>query len=306
MALYINQTKVEINHFPDGTQLLNGSFTPCEIYYNGEPIIRFIWIYEKEEELITLYYLKRHVDTHYPNIIKYLGMPYIPNARMDRVHDSKDVFTLKWFAEIINSLKFDKVIVSDPHSNVSMALIDNAFDTCDVSKMLDDVLISISFGIWGNTNNINDIVLYFPDDGAYKRYSGLEIFKKRDVSKNIVIGHKERDWNTGKITGLKINWLDGSSVNSDETKAKPVLMVDDIISYGGTMAYSADELKRVGFGDIFAMATHIEASIINEEKGTLLKRVKDGVVKKVYGNYFIGGEYNDEYSPWLNILKNVD
>lgn len=306
MALYINNTKVEINHFPDGTQLLNGSFTPREIYHNGESIIRFIWIYEKEEELITLYYLKRHADTHYPNIIKYLSMPYIPNARMDRVHDSNDVFTLKWFAEIINSLKFDKVIVSDPHSNVSMALIDNAFDSCDVSRMLDNVLISISFGIWGNSNHINDIVLYFPDDGAYKRYSGLEIFKKRDVSKNIVIGHKERDWNTGTITGLKINWLDGSSVNSDETKGRPVLMVDDIISYGGTMAYSADELKRVGFGDIFAMATHIEASILNEEKGTLLKRVNDGVVKKVYGNYFIGGEYNDEYSPWLNILNNVD
>ena len=306
MALYINNTKVEINHFPDGTQLLNGIFTPCEIYSNGEPIIRFIWIYEKEEELITLYYLKRHVDTHYPNIVKYLGMPYIPNARMDRVQDSNDVFTLKWFAEIINSLKFDKVIVSDPHSNVSMALIDNVFDSCDVSRMLDNVLISISFGIWGNSKNINDIVLYFPDDGAYKRYSGLEIFKKRDISKNIIIGHKERDWNTGEITGLKINWLDGSSVNSDETKGRPVLMVDDIISYGGTMAYSADELKRVGFGDIFAMATHIEASILNEEKGTLLKRVNDGVVKKVYGNYFIGGEYNDEYSPWLNISKKMD
>ena len=52
-------------------------------------------------------------------------MPYIPNARMDRVKNSDEVFTLKYFAEFINDLKFDTVEVLDPHSNVSTALIDN-------------------------------------------------------------------------------------------------------------------------------------------------------------------------------------
>ena len=46
-------------------------------------------------------------------------MPYIPNARKDRAHREKDVFTLKYFANIINSLNFDNVYVLNPHSNVS-------------------------------------------------------------------------------------------------------------------------------------------------------------------------------------------
>ena len=59
-------------------------------------------------------------------------------------------------------------------------------------------------------------------------------------------------------------------------------MIDDIISYGGTLAYSADELKRLGFDHIYAYATHVENSILNEEKGTLLKRLNDGTVEFIY------------------------
>ncbi len=44
---------------------------------------------------------------------------------MDRVKNSDEVFTLKYFAEFINDLKFDTVEVGDPHSNVSTMLIDN-------------------------------------------------------------------------------------------------------------------------------------------------------------------------------------
>ena len=48
-------------------------------------------------------------------------------------------------------------------------------------------------------------------------------------------------------------------------------MVDDIISYGGTLAYSADKLKAMGAAHISAYATHVEDSAINTDKGTLLK-----------------------------------
>ena len=54
-----------------------------------------------------------------------LNMPYIPNARQDRVKAAEDVFTLKYFAQMINSLGFSKVTVLDPHSYVSEALVDH-------------------------------------------------------------------------------------------------------------------------------------------------------------------------------------
>ena len=59
-------------------------------------------------------------------------------------------------------------------------------------------------------------------------------------------------------------------------------MVDDIISYGGTLAYSADKLKEMGAAHISAYATHVENSILDEEKGTLLKRYKDNIIDTVY------------------------
>ena len=59
-------------------------------------------------------------------------------------------------------------------------------------------------------------------------------------------------------------------------------MIDDIISYGGTLAYSADELKKLGFEHIYAYATHTENSILDPEKGTLLKRLEDGTVDHIY------------------------
>ena len=79
-------------YFPDGTQclsveeaLLEGSWVDC------------VWKYEKEEEMITLYYLKKHFQEK--GIEVALTMPYIPNARMDRVKKDTEVFTLKYFAQ---------------------------------------------------------------------------------------------------------------------------------------------------------------------------------------------------------------
>lgn len=61
-----------------------------------------------------------------------------------------------------------------------------------------------------------------------------------------------------------------------------VIMVDDIISYGGTLAYSADELKKLGFKHIYAYATHTENSVLDPERGTLLQRLENGTVDRIY------------------------
>jgi ribose-phosphate pyrophosphokinase len=59
-------------------------------------------------------------------------------------------------------------------------------------------------------------------------------------------------------------------------------MIDDIISYGGTLAYSADKLKGLCFEHIYAYATHTENSVLDPEKGTLLKRLENGTVDHIY------------------------
>ena len=47
-----------------------------------------------------------------------LFMPYMPAARQDRIMIPGESLSVKVYADIINSLNFDSVIVFDPHSFV--------------------------------------------------------------------------------------------------------------------------------------------------------------------------------------------
>ena len=116
----LNDEIVNINHFPDGTLLLKE-----EGEWSGGGAYKIEWYFENNEELVALMFLTKHLRS-YDNIRKInLLLPYIPNARQDRVKTTEDVFTLKYFAGVINSLCFKTVTVLDPHSSVSEALIDN-------------------------------------------------------------------------------------------------------------------------------------------------------------------------------------
>lgn len=258
--------KIDVKHFPDGTQMLLN----IDIDYHS-PTFQFLWKYETDEECMTLFYIVSHIREKCDKTIPhkfYLHMPYIPNARMDRTNSKSEVFTLKYFANFINSLSFDEVYVSDPHSYVSSSL----FNNLSIFNAIYPIRTAIN-KLWKYSYpNFSGIVFYFPDEGAMKRYSNLLPFNSK-----IIYGKKKRDWKTGKILGIDI-----INENNIEISGSIILMIDDIISYGGTLAYSADELRKLGASNIFAYATHVENSIDNEEKGTLLQRLKNGTVTCVF------------------------
>ena len=279
----VNNKIIEVGHFPDGTQMLLN----FEIDVWQDVPITITWCYEYEEEALTVMYLKRHIETSYNNKVE-LMLPYVPNARMDRVKSGKEIFTLKHFCWFINMLKFHTVYIMDPHSIVTEALIDNVC-VLTPTNIIDKVIDEITF-----YNNEN-IVIYFPDDGAYKRYKDLGCFK----GLKCVYGKKERDWETGKILGIEIYDKNGCKLTNELDKCT-VLMVDDIISYGGTLAYSADRLKELGVCNIYAYATHVEDSVLNTEKGTLIKRINDGIVKKIYTTDSL---FHEEHSNFVIVRK---
>ena len=274
--LYVNFEPVEVKHFPAGEQsILDFDFQKLII---GNKV--FIdWHYENDEELVTLIYITNHIRSLYPDVLIQLNMPYIPHARMDRVKSYKEVFTLKYFAQVINSLDFYQVFTTDAHSNVSEALIDRIVNV-DPSEIINKILDKFE----------STPVIYFPDAGAYKRYSGLECFKNVQM----VYGEKIRNWETHRIEGLNI------VTNGVDLKDKYVIMVDDIISYGGTFYHSANKLKELGVKGIYAYATHTENEVLNEERGTLIKSLKDGTVTKLFTTNSIFKEENE--SEYIEII----
>ena len=54
-----------------------------------------------------------------------LIIPYFPAARQDRVMVKGEPLSVKVYANIVNSLNFDKVIVFDAHSEVTPAVLNN-------------------------------------------------------------------------------------------------------------------------------------------------------------------------------------
>ena len=275
----INGIEIVRKTFPDGSLCLldlnNSLLNPNKNY-------EIVWLYEGDYEIFMLICIVKHLRSKmYNNVSFNLTMPYVVNSRLDRTHSDNEVFTLKYFAEIINDLKFNKVVIVDPHSIVSEALIDNVCilrPSNIISNVIDKMRSLNDFEVdKQQINLVRELVIYFPDDGAYKRYKDMPCFKNF----NCIYGKKERDWETGKILGIEIYDKNGSKL-TNELENCNVLMVDDIISYGGTLAYSADKLKEMGAAHISAYATHVENSVLDEEKGTLLKRYNDKIIDTVY------------------------
>lgn len=258
----INNQKVDLNTFPDKTYLLKVS-PDCK----HECVIT--WNYESNSELFALICIVRHLRDHGINQIE-LIMPYLPNARQDRVKSDNDVFTLKYFAEIINSLNFFRVNVIDPHSSVSEALIDNIHIIRPYS-----IVNRIIYGLEYPLLSDQSITIYYPDEGAMKRYSG-------GINRPYVFGVKNRDWETGKITSLDVI----GDINL--IKDKTILIVDDICSRGGTFYYSAKKLKELGAANIYLYVTHCENTIL---EGELLE---SGLIDKIYTTNSIYSGDNDK------------
>lgn len=240
---------VKVNHFPDGTQNIKIDIPLLDSVYDYVE-----WFYENDEEMVTLYYImkKYHEQGNYKKNLLYLR--YVPNARMDRVKHEDEVFTLKYFCDFINSLKFETVYILDPHSDVAPALLNNVC-VVSIDGKIKDAIKKI-----GN----EDIVLFYPDNGAAKRYSDM-------IKKPYCFGVKNRDWETGDILGLDV------VTNGIDIKGKDILIVDDICSKGGTFYHSAKKLKEMGANKIYLYITHCENTI---KDGELLK--DNGLIEKIY------------------------
>ena len=245
----VNNVIVEPEHFPDGTMKLDVAVFPFDEF------IKIEWYYDSENELLQLVYIVNHIYDIYPASTVTLIMPYIPNARFDRTVEINEVFTLKYFADIINSLNFDSVEVLDPHSHVSEALFDR------LSVQTPNIYIKTVL------NKLpNDTMLFFPDEGSVKRYYDLP-----KCCGAYAFGIKRRNWLTGAIEGLDITGDIG------KIKGRNILIVDDICSKGGTFYHSALKLKELGAANIYLYVTHCENSIYD---GELLKN--NGLIEKVY------------------------
>ena len=228
--IIVNGVEVQQEGFGDGTLKCKALSGSC---LNNINEIR--WLYDNDAELFALYCIVKDIQNRMPHAQNILNMPYIPHARQDR-NVSGRLFTLKWFAEIINSLNFSTVVVVDPHSDVSTALLDRCL--CDYSEVL---MYKASMGAEA---------VMFPDTGAAKKYTGW------GTQLQPIIGNKHRN-EEGRIDSYELmNFKEGT---------KRVVIRDDICSYGGTFVAAAKALRERGVEHITLVVSHCENNILKGE-----------------------------------------
>lgn len=258
----VNGKTLNFTSFPDGTTSFR--YDPADDAMDGFAVS---WLYDGDHECILLWHLVHHIREACGDSTPIsLWMPYIPNARMDRVKQCDEVFTLKWFAMFINDLRFTHVKVLDPHSNVSAGLIDRieVISACDcIQSVLEDL----------NGGRQMDVLLCYPDEGAAKRYAA-------QIPADYVFCIKHRDWRTGKIERLELT-------SPEKVAGRNILIVDDICSRGGTFTHTAAALKKVGAKKIFLYVSHCENTIFD---GSVLT---DGQISRVFTtNSIYRGEHD--------------
>lgn len=249
--LLLNGYNLTLNSFPNGElNILNIE----EAIKLRRPYRKnhFVLKYESDKDLMALLFAKKHVDVRTSDVST-LSIAYMPYSRMDRAETLQTPFMLKFVCEFINELDFQIVYVHEPHSSVTVQLLDNVVAIYDNINFVKEVKSKEGF------NPTHDYIV-FPDKGAMERYKGsIE-------SPCVLYGEKERDFSTGKIINLEIVG-DKSNIIEDNSIA---IVVDDLSSYGGTFVQTSKKLKELGFSTVVLLVTHAENAIF---KGELFEHV---------------------------------
>lgn len=187
------------------------------------------WNLRTSDDIIALLLAADAFKRAYGKAPKAVHIGYLGYARQDRVCNAGEPFSLKVICDLINSVGFKRVFVTEPHSIVAPALLNN----CSVIPMSD-----FASEIVGN------YTIIAPDAGAEKR--AYEVAKIRD--EQVVVALKHRNPSTGDITSVQLY--------SDDLGGKDCLIVDDICDGGATFIQLAKKLKERSSGKIKLFVAH--------------------------------------------------
>lgn len=176
-----------------------------------------------------------------PRIRITLFMPYLPYARQDRRMVANDAFTLKVYANQLNALELDSVLVFDAHSDVGPGLIENCVN------IPQNRLLQVNPWHYGLTAG-DDIVIVSPDAGALKKIHGIQ---KVIPNIGLVVLDKERNVETGEIVGMRI--VDSTLQSLEDRRC---VIFDDICDGGMTFIGAATALKKAGAKSVELVVTH--------------------------------------------------
>ena len=164
----------------------------------------------------------------------YAIIPYMGYARQDRQFLSGEVVTMSIVARMLKSAGAKKIVVVDIHSKIAL----NHFK---IPK--ENVSAIPELAKYFKRMKLKDALVVSPDMGGAlraKKFAGL-------LQTNFIALKKSRNRNTGKVV------IQSSKV---DVRGKDLILVDDIISTGGSIVKAAQFLKKQKCKRVFVACTH--------------------------------------------------
>lgn len=167
-------------------------------------------------------------------------VPYLAYARKDRKTKARDPVTTKYVAALFEAVGTDVILTMDVHN---LAAFQNAF-RCRTEHLEANLLF---VGHFAPLLNDKDVVIVSPDAGGIKRAERFRRVISAALGKPAGSAFAEKYRSRGVVSG---NALVG------DVHGKDVIILDDMISTGGTIVRAAQQCCEMGANRVYAAATH--------------------------------------------------
>lgn len=163
-------------------------------------------------------------------------VPYFGYSRQDRKEMPRVPISSSLVAQMIKHAGADRILTMDIHSEQQEGFVQGPWDNLYASYSLVPII---------KARKLKNLVVASPDKGGVIRATG---YAKLLRASGIAIVYKQRD--------INVNDLSESQALIGDVVGKDVLLVDDIISTGGTIINAANYIKKLGARSVRAAVTH--------------------------------------------------
>jgi ribose-phosphate pyrophosphokinase len=160
-------------------------------------------------------------------------IPYYGYAKQEKKTTGREPISAKLVANLIRTAGAHRVLTMDLHAPAIEGFFDIPVDHLQAGQLLSDYVRSL---------NLKDPVVISPDAGGVGR---ANIFRER-IGASLAIIAKQRP----RPDAVEMLEMVG------DVKGRPAVIVDDMISTGGTLVEAARSLLQRGATQVYACATH--------------------------------------------------
>lgn len=167
-------------------------------------------------------------------------VPYLCYARKDRRSKARDPVTTRYVARLFEAVETDRVVTLDVHN---LAAFENAF-RCRIDHLEAQGLFVDYFAPKVDSE---EVVVVSPDVGGVKRAEQFRQLLSRRLGREPGSAFLEKYRSSGVVSGEAV---------VGNVEGRVAIIIDDLISTGGTILRAARACRAKGATRVFAAASH--------------------------------------------------